>query len=300
MPCITDCPRCGKSYEEKSEEEASSPNRLCLSCYVDRCLGVLKDCLAALRSRAPQFALTAEAISAGIDVAFNGGKAQASSIALYRVNPFARNTATTIEIMLARQFEPGQDAKAITELLVAHGYVQECDLRRVEHILGLARPADAALREEEGAVRRIYVASSWKNAIQPPVVAELRRAGYKVYDFRHPLEDDNGFSWSEIDPNWQDWAPEEYLRALSHPAAIRGFGNDWRAMEWADTGILVLPCGKSAHIEAGYFIGAKKRLFVLMLGPDTPELMYKMATGICTSVTELLAALAASPDPKEE
>jgi hypothetical protein len=33
MPCITDCPRCGKSYEEKSEEEASSPNRLCLSCY---------------------------------------------------------------------------------------------------------------------------------------------------------------------------------------------------------------------------------------------------------------------------
>jgi len=30
---ITDCPKCGKLYEEKSEEEAYSPNRSCLQCY---------------------------------------------------------------------------------------------------------------------------------------------------------------------------------------------------------------------------------------------------------------------------
>lgn len=33
MPCITNCLRCGKTYEEESEEEANSPNRQCLACF---------------------------------------------------------------------------------------------------------------------------------------------------------------------------------------------------------------------------------------------------------------------------
>jgi hypothetical protein len=51
----------------------------------------------------------------------------------------------------ASQSEPGQDARATAELLVSRGYVQECDLRRVEHILSLSRPADATLREKADA-----------------------------------------------------------------------------------------------------------------------------------------------------
>ena len=33
---------------------------------------------------------------------------------------------------------------------------------------------------------KIYVASSWRNAQQPAVVARLREAGHEVYDFRNP------------------------------------------------------------------------------------------------------------------
>lgn len=64
---------------------------------------------------------------------------------------------------------------------------------------------------------------------------------------------------------------------------------DWEAMMHADTGVLLLPCGRSAHLEAGYFIGARKDLFVV-LHPDKfePELMYKMATEILCSIEELL------------
>ena len=148
---------------------------------------------------------------------------------------------------------------------------------------------EKALRE--ACHRRIYVASSWKNDEQPGIVRLLRSAGHEVYDFRHPREGDDGFSWSEIDPAWKDWTPEQYIKALSHPAALRGFGLDWSAMEWADTGVLVLPCGKSAHLEAGYFVGAGKSLYILMLDQDTPELMYKMAT-VCTSEAKLIALLA--------
>lgn len=30
---ITTCTKCGKLYEEQSSDEASSPNRLCVTCY---------------------------------------------------------------------------------------------------------------------------------------------------------------------------------------------------------------------------------------------------------------------------
>ena len=33
MPNITVCPRCGKCYEERCEEEANSPTRSCLDCF---------------------------------------------------------------------------------------------------------------------------------------------------------------------------------------------------------------------------------------------------------------------------
>ena len=48
---------------------------------------------------------------------------------------------------------------------------------------------------------RIYVASSWRNTLQPGVVAALRGDGHEVYDFRNPAPGVKGFAWSEIDPS---------------------------------------------------------------------------------------------------
>lgn len=33
MPHITTCSKCGKAYEESSEEQANAPGRLCTPCY---------------------------------------------------------------------------------------------------------------------------------------------------------------------------------------------------------------------------------------------------------------------------
>lgn len=138
--------------------------------------------------------------------------------------------------------------------------------------------------------RRIYVASSWRNELQPEVVERLKEIGHDVYDFRHPKEGDDGFHWSEIDVDWKRWTPEEYRESLKHPLAISGFNKDYSAMEWADTCILVMPCGRSAHIEAGYFNGAGKELYIL-LSDGEPELMYKMADKIFTDLNELIGVL---------
>jgi hypothetical protein len=138
--------------------------------------------------------------------------------------------------------------------------------------------------------RRIYVASSWRNARQPTIVAVLRDAGHEVYDFRHPRAGDEGFHWSEIDPGWQSWSPEQFRDSLGHPLTRRGFASDFDAMGWADTGVLLLPCGRSAHLEAGYFVGAGKPLYIL-LSDGEPELMYRMATRVCVNIDEVLDSL---------
>lgn len=140
--------------------------------------------------------------------------------------------------------------------------------------------------------RRIYVASSWRNAVQPSVVAALRECGHDVYDFRHPNPGDDGFHLSEIDPNYRAWSAREYRTALAHPLSDSGFKSDFDAMRWADTGVLVLPCGRSAHLEAGYFVGAGKPLYILLADENEPELMYKMATAIHIDFTGLIDSLA--------
>jgi len=137
---------------------------------------------------------------------------------------------------------------------------------------------------------KIYVASSWRNEKQPTVVRALLNAGYHVYDFRNPSEGDNGFHWSEIDAEWQSWDTDKFVESLKHPVAVKGFLKDFDAMNNADVCVLVMPCGRSAHLEAGYFVGAMKRLIILTDSGE-PELMYKMADSICKNMDEVLNML---------
>ena len=98
---------------------------------------------------------------------------------------------------------------------------------------------------------RIYVASSWRNPFFPEVVRRLREAGHEVYDFRNPPHGGKGFRWTDIDENAPNWTFGQYAEGLHLPLAERQFAADMEALEWADTCVLVLPCGRSAHTEAG-------------------------------------------------
>ena len=128
-------------------------------------------------------------------------------------------------------------------------------------------------------MRRIYVASSWRNEHQPACVAHLREEGHEVYDFRNPAPGDSGFHWSSIDRDWLAWSPAEYLSQIeTHPLAASSFAADKAALDWADTGVLLLPSGRSAHLEAGYLIGQGKPVAVLLDGDKfEAELMYLLA-----------------------
>lgn len=197
----------------------------------------------------------------------------------------------------------------------------------------------------------VYVASSWRNPMQPALIEVLNAAGIPAYDFRNP-EHGTGFSWAEVktpdmsqsqarcehcakpiayssftglgkfepdvdpanDPTvWRhvdtgygscltglddnfavpkkgsDWETKaDYLRMLDHPRSREGFQSDFDAMQRADTFVMVLPCGKSAHLELGWAIGAGKRTAILLEDPVEPELMYLCADYLATSVVDLL------------
>lgn len=136
----------------------------------------------------------------------------------------------------------------------------------------------------------IYVASSWRNELQPLVVTYLRSSGFTVYDFRNPEFENKGFHWSDIDPGWKAWSPEELIKNLNNPIAKGGFKLDFEAMEQADACVMVMPCGRSAHLEAGYFVGAGKKLIIL-LSDGEPELMYKMADALCVDIDSAVKSL---------
>lgn len=121
---------------------------------------------------------------------------------------------------------------------------------------------------------RVYVASSWRCPRQQEVVAALRAQGHDVFDFReHPVPCP---PWGEMGYG-PTWTADESLAALSDPRANVVYSRDMTALVEADTTVLVMPCGRSAHLELGFARGAGQRTAVLLADGFEPEIMQMMA-----------------------
>jgi hypothetical protein len=151
---------------------------------------------------------------------------------------------------------------------------------------------------------RIYLASSWKNSYHSLMINWLRTRGHEAYDFTARgysltpgTQECRGFDWKDIGApeDLSFWTFSNFRHALtSNPQAAAGYLSDLRYMEWADTCLLLLPCGRSAHLEAGYMKGRGKRLIIVQPEAERnfePELMYLLADQICNDQYELEAIL---------
>lgn len=110
---------------------------------------------------------------------------------------------------------------------------------------------------------RIYVASSWRNGHHPKAVEALRAEGHEVYDYRDP-EGWLGGSDREVDP--------------------ADFARDMAALEASDLCVLVLPCGRSAHLVAGWVIGRGRPTLVWRPTHDAHDLVVRMADMVTDSL----------------
>jgi hypothetical protein len=152
--------------------------------------------------------------------------------------------------------------------------------------------------------KKIYIASSWRNMVHAKVVDMLREAGHAIFDYRNPPDFPvlpKGYPkrvWSAVDPvdpiGWEEWSIERFVEELDNPIVRQGYERDMEGLKWCDTLILLLPSGRSAHLEAGYAVGQGKELLIVLNSEDprfAPELMYLMATRVLKDVKDIISAL---------
>lgn len=137
--------------------------------------------------------------------------------------------------------------------------------------------------------RRIYLIGSLHNAKIPQIAKLLREEGHEVFDDWHAAGPD-------ADKLWRDYETgrgRSYREALGELNATKNFEFDERHLRWANTGILVMPCGRSGHLELGWVLGRGVEGHIL-LEPDhsTWDLMYRFANGVWFDTDELIAAMA--------
>ena len=143
---------------------------------------------------------------------------------------------------------------------------------------------------------KVYVASSWKRTTRhAEVVAALQTLeGVEVFDYRNPPPGPNGEPpWTAERPWWVGHAPPRFPEGIAaDPMRRLALYTDGRALREADAVVLVLDAGKSAHLEAGFAIGAGIPLIILGEPEDEAELLYWLTAYQTTEVTVVRVLLA--------
>jgi len=154
---------------------------------------------------------------------------------------------------------------------------------------------------------KIYIASSWKNAGTVRELANLlRENGHMVFDFTDSHTRESGLD--KFCFNIESWSGEpletiDWLDFLLYSATEKAFKSDKAGIDWADVLILIVPSGRSSHLEAGYIVGCGKLLYIW---GDLPkgefDTMYKFATGCYRSkeLPDLLKILKTLKCPKSK
>lgn len=134
----------------------------------------------------------------------------------------------------------------------------------------------------------IYLIGSLRNPEVPKIANSLRAYGFEVFD-----------SWFAPGPNaddyWRDYEKQkgmDYRQALKGPAAQHIFNFDKEWLDRAEAAVMVMPAGKSCHMELGYMIGQGKPAFILFdQEPERFDVMHNFATDVFFNLEECMATL---------
>jgi hypothetical protein len=129
---------------------------------------------------------------------------------------------------------------------------------------------------------KIYIASSWKmEDVLRDLAALLREAGFEVDCFCDSSSGRFVFHWSELVEKEEDLKTIDAINFLKDWRTKKACDEDKKWLDWADACILVLPAGRSAHLEAGYEKGQGKKLFIYGdFIPGEFDVMYGFSDGL--------------------
>ena len=137
-------------------------------------------------------------------------------------------------------------------------------------------------------MKEIYLIGSLRNELIPSIGVELRQAGYSVFD-------DWFAPGPEADEYWRKYAGirgDSYKEALAGYAATHIFEFDLHHLNRCNIGVMIMPSGKSGHLELGYLAGQGKPTYILFDGePERWDIMVKFANDIAFSMDELIKVM---------
>ena len=150
---------------------------------------------------------------------------------------------------------------------------------------------------------KLYIASSWRLSNELLQLAKyLRSHGHEVDCFCDSSSGRYVFHWSEF---FGPGVTEEEAEQLRFKYDAKSFINDHRVqrafeedkgwLDWAEGVVLVVPSGRSAHLEAGYAVGQGKPVWVWGLFPKGEfDVMYRFAQTLFRTeeLPEMLKAIA--------
>lgn len=137
-------------------------------------------------------------------------------------------------------------------------------------------------------MKTIYLAGSLGNLNVPSLANEIEALGTECFaDWFSP--------GSHADTHWRDYAKARglsYGEALQSYAATHIYEFDLFHLDRSDAIVLLMPAGRSAHLEFGYMIGRNKPGFILFDGePERWDVMYQFATAVFFDREALLEEL---------
>jgi hypothetical protein len=138
----------------------------------------------------------------------------------------------------------------------------------------------------------IYLIGSLRNNCVPLLANRLREVGHEVFDDWYSAGHEADDMWK----SYEDTRGRSYKDALAGHAAQHVFQFDLKHLQRCDTAVLVMPAGKSCHLELGYALGQGKRGYVLFDAvPDRYDVMYNFANGVFFDIEELVKELECKP-----
>ena len=142
-------------------------------------------------------------------------------------------------------------------------------------------------------VPQIYLIGSLRNKKIPHIAKKIREEiGFRVFD-----------DWFSPGPEADDfWRDYEKVRGSSYKEALRNWAGrhvfefDHHHIDESEIGVLIMPAGKSGHLELGYMIGQGKPCFIYFdEEPERWDVMHQFAFlnngDICVTEEELFNAL---------
>ena len=133
---------------------------------------------------------------------------------------------------------------------------------------------------------KIYIASSWKNTeLACKIAVHLINKGHEVDAF---FDDSKGryvFHWSEmLKSSDKSKSKLTAITFLEDQRSQRAFKEDKKWLDWSECCVLVLPAGRSSHLEAGYAKGKNKLLIIY--SEKFPKGEFDVMYGFADLITE--------------